>query len=358
MREEYLERIYTEKNISIYEIFPEIKNLRRFIVSTPWTREILNLPEIYGFKYIDYLKKGVYSVLNSKYFFKIFSEFNEENTNTLIFLRGGLNFSIYELLYTVYGFKKHSVSFMTSQRYQKGEHWRIKHDQYRKFVLSNMMNLFSGDVLATGTTLDNGLTILFDLMKSKGYFLNNFVFFTIGGKKSEEVLMKHLLKFKKFNPKLNFCLIYFEGRFRVVENENEFRICIPETDLIRKGGLLSPEFELSSYENINSHFERCVVYDVGARSFNYKKHIKEVIEYWEKLGNLNITFLDAFYERWFYSGTDREIFNDKINLWRKVDKKRIKKIINGFRKMEKVLKKKDFSKFIKHRIDKLNREVL
>ncbi|RLD15735.1 MAG: hypothetical protein DRI36_06705 [Caldiserica bacterium] len=353
MKREYLEKVYKNQRISIYEIKPFIENLKRFIVSTKYTSKILNLPEIYGTTYIENLKTGMKLILHSSFFKSMFKDVNESTTNVLVFLRGGLNFSLYELLYKEYGFKKHTVSFMTSERYKKKEHWRIKHDQYRKFVIMDNMNIFSGDVVATGTTLENGLNILKEYVEMKNIKIKKFVFFTIGSKKAEDIF----IRFKKYFKDTEFYLIYLEGRFKLVENENEFRICIPETDLVRKGGLISPEFEISSYNFSNSFIERCIIYDVGARAFNYKDHIKEVINYWKSLIDLNLSFEDILYERWRYFGSDKEIMEEKKFKWRNVREDLIRKAVENYRELEHKVKNTNFKKFALHRIKKLEEEL-
>ncbi|HLD29673.1 MAG TPA: hypothetical protein VJC03_04980 [bacterium] len=297
-KQESLWALKRSKEISIYRIQPVMPGFSRYVVSTPESARLLNHPEIYGFEYIHILREGMKRILGDSIFRKIFSVLDDSQTTVLHFLRGGLNFGLLDLLYRVYGFTRHSASFMTSQRYKTRAHWKIKMDQYRKFVLHPRMNIFSGDVVATGTTLENGLAIIHRLLKKNHYCLANFIFFTVGGKETEAILLRYFKKYRELYKGVRFFLIYLEGQFHLVEKKNEFRICIPETDLVRKGALLTPEFEKSAYASLYPALERCVVYDVGARAFHYQEHLEDVTGYWKSVSKLPLTVEEALLERW------------------------------------------------------------
>ena len=282
------------QNASAYKIVPH-KNIERYVVSTPHTREILNKPEIFGFEFIEKLRCGVYETLK---LFSQFEKYGDKNTSVIHFLRGGLNFGLLNMLYDAYGFNRVYGSFITSQRYKKRENWCIKDDQYRKFSLPEDATVFIGDVIATGTTLDNGLEIMRQQFLSEGKNLRRLVMMTVGCEMAEKILSKHHAAFKNNFDYEETILIYLEGRFSVPKTDNEFFACIPGTDLTKKNALLAPEFEKSQDAKITYPLERCVVYDVGARAYEYSVHIDDVIEYWNKLLHSGRTLKDVYEERW------------------------------------------------------------
>lgn len=298
-----------------YEIVPR-KKIKRYIVSTPFTRNILNKPEIIGFDYIKNMGAGVLETLK---LFIQFEKYGDKNISVLHFLRGGLNFGLFNMLNSAYGFNRISASFITSQRYKKHTDWFIKDDQYRKFSLPDDAAIFIGDVTATGTTLDNGLEILRQKCLDEDKNIRRVVMMTIGCAKAEEILTKHHELFRKNFDYEETILIYFEGRFTVPENRNDYRICIPGTDLVKKGALLSDEFRKSQYEKITYPLERCVVYDVGSRAYEYGVHVDDVIDYWRKLSHTGMTLKEAYEERWY---PNKKISNSNAAL-KKLCKKRL-----------------------------------
>ncbi|OQA89707.1 MAG: hypothetical protein BWY26_01604 [Elusimicrobia bacterium ADurb.Bin231] len=316
---EKLEKFRFASHAAVYKIVPE-KKIKRFVITTPHTRVLLNKPEIIGFDFIEQLRNGVYEIL------KIFGEFEKygsKNVAVVHFLRGGLNFGIVNMLHAAYGFNRTSASFITSQRYKKQGHWFIKDDQYRKFSLPEDANVFIGDVIATGTTLDNGLEILRKQAISEGKNIKRLIMFAVACARAEEILSKYHALFKKNFDYIETILVYFEGRFVVPNTKDAFHICIPGTDLVKRDALLAPEFIKSQSDKLTYPLERCAVYDVGARAYEYAVHIDDVINYWKKLSQSGMTLAEAYRERWplgpKIKGTNtalKKLCNTRINFLR------------------------------------------
>jgi len=318
---DFLKKISSSGNVAVYEIEPRSK-IKRFVITSSATRRILNAPEIHGFEYIYFLRKGIESFFKSSYGKKHFGGMDDSGITVLHFLRGGLNFGFVELLYKCFGFKKVNSSFMTSQRFQKGKRWMIKQDQYRKFALEGVNTIIAGDVIATGTTLKNGFDCL---LKLAGSSLENFIFFTIGTPYTEKIIERYFDIFKKRNAKFQASIFYIEGRFSLVESKDEYPLCIPGTDLVKKNALLTPEFELS--QTVSSVLERCEIYDVGARAFDWRGHFRDLIEYWEGLASREWTVLDVYNMRWPFPYNDYNSFrNIKRELWPGIREAFLKKL--------------------------------
>ncbi len=330
---DHLKKIPGQKNTALYEICPSSR-VKRYIISTPHTRKILNKPEIHGFEYTYLLRKGLENFLKTPFARNFFKDGDGAKYSVLHFLRGGLNFNFIEQFYKCYGFTKVNASFMTSQRVQKGKHWKIKHDQYRKFSLEGVTSLIAGDVIATGTTLKNG----FDCILDTDAKLDNFIFFTIGTPNTEKIINAYEEKFRKRNRHFKACIFYIEGRFELIEKKGELPYAVDGTDLVRKNALLSPEFEES--QTISSHIERCAVYDVGARAFNWRKHFRDIVEYWGFISKSEFSVPEIYNLRWPFPYSDfNEYEKAKKKVWPDISKavlkrmyeKELKKLLNAIK---------------------------
>ena len=318
---DYLKKIAGPTNTALYRICPA-SSIERYIISTPATRKILNMPEIHGFEYTYLLRKGLENFLKTPFAAKFFADAGGgAKYSALHFLRGGLNFNFIEQFYKCYGFTKVNASFMTSQRVQKGKHWQIKHDQYRKFSLEGVTSLIAGDVIATGTTLQNG----FDCILDMDVKLDRFIFFTIGTPYTEKIISAYEKKFRKKNRNFKAYIFYIEGRFELVEKKGELPFAIDGTDLIRTKALLSPEFEAS--QTIASRIERCAIYDVGARAFNWRKHFRDIVEYWQQLSKSEYSVPEIYNLRHPFPYADYDEYEKaKKKIWPELSKDTVKRL--------------------------------
>ncbi len=291
------------QDIAIYEIcgYPD-EGIKRYIVSTAQTRAICNKPEITGLEYTTKLRAAVTLALQHFPEKKVF-EIDDQSLCELVFLRGGLNFGIKEALHTAFGFNNHYATFMSSQRFKDARHrWGVRENSYRKFAFpSGPCTLVTGDVVATGVTLRAGVGAMLDEFIKEQRTLENMVLFTIGCHKTEKVLSKFLSKLRTEFPDFgNVYVVYFEGKFKLVDSKTKLNIGIPGTDFIRKDCLLAPEFELSQYEHISHALERCIIYDAGSRAFDIKEYVHDVVDYWKQVMNLaqqGVTLHEALKER-------------------------------------------------------------
>lgn len=292
-----LRQIYRDSATSLYAIAGG--PLKRFVVSTPGTRDVCNKPEVLGFTFVRHLRSAVGRALRHLPAGLGLSRLADRTVGVLHFLRGGLNFGLMEALHSTFGYNRHTASYMTSQRFLKGTRWSIKSDQYRQFSVPDQGTIFIGDCIATGTTMANGLDVLLDQCREEGKSLRGLVVFTIGCGRAEDILEAfHRKAVKAFAGYRHTTLVYLEGRFGLPQPGTTVTLAVPGTDLIRHPALVTPEFELSQYDSLSYPLERCVVYDVGARAFDSQVHLGEVIDYWEALGRSGLSLYEAYKERW------------------------------------------------------------
>ena len=335
---EYLEKITSSPEISYYEIKGEEEtDLERYVISTPQTRKICNIPEVVGVEYTSLMEEAMISALRHLPGKEFFLVIPQRQFCVFTFLRGGLNFCLREALYHAYGFNNHASSFMTSQRYMVDGKWIIKENQYRKLKAPDNATLLLGDVVATGVTLEQGFNVFLDYLRENRIRLDNLIFFTIGCENSDRIMKEADRRLRLANPSYGRTIIvYLEGKFRVAEDDTNLRIKIPGTDLLRTDALVAPEFALSQYEDVAYPLERCTIYDAGSRSFDVPEYMHDVLDYWgqmKKLAERGLTLYEGMKERWPETGWEdfQQFSEDRAREWQGVDESFLVQIHGAFK---------------------------
>lgn len=296
---EELESLQRSKEISLYELHDEqTSGVEEYIFSTPETREICNRPEKVGISFPETMRAATDKLLQLSPLKELLGQSEEMRNCVLHFLRGGLNFQLREALFDAYGFTRHYCSYMTSQRYQRGKRWKIKQDQYRKISYLPGSTILIGDCVATGSTLENGLEVLLEDAREQEQPISNLILFTIGCENAREILQDFHERFSQEFDYDRTMVFYIEARFGLSNEDMDLTVTLPGTDLLRHPAVLAPEYERSLYNRLHVPVERCTIYDLGAKSFTYQKHVNEVIEYWQKLKDSDLTLREAYRERW------------------------------------------------------------
>ena len=300
---QYLERIGSADEAILYAIRGEYDGpVDRYVVTTPESRRICNRPEVIGVEFSRIMARAVTRVLHVLPQRDAIATYSQERVCVAHFLRGGLNFGIREALQQSYGFNRHSSCFMSSQRRRVDGRWQVEEDMYRKLRIPTHAVMLVGDVVATGVTIENGLHVILEHLKSIGSSLRRLVFFTIGCHKLEKVLADFdPLAREAFDEYEGTTAVYLEGKFKLVDSRTELRIGLPGTDLVRHDCLLAPEFALSQYDDVAFALERCAIYDAGSRAFDIPTYVADVKEYWEQVERLaegGFTLAEALAERW------------------------------------------------------------
>ena len=122
-----------------------------------------------------------------------------------------------------------------------------------------------------------------DFYRDHGAKLRNIIFFTIGGSQGLEVLEQLTAEIRKYWPDFEgFITIFYEGIFNCYEPGDMGVSGINRAliDFYWKGGIVSPEFRRQTLSRRDPLFEKCTIYDGGARRYEVKEHIDEVLEFW------------------------------------------------------------------------------
>ena len=98
-----------------------------------------------------------------------------------------------------------------------------------------------------------------------------------------EILEKLTQEIRVYWPGFEgFVTVYYEGIFSCYEEGNRGVSGINRAliDFYWKGGIIAPAFRRETLSMQNPLFEKCTIYDGGARRYEIHEHIEEVLEFW------------------------------------------------------------------------------
>ena len=111
--------------------------------------------------------------------------------------------------------------------------------------------------------------------------LRNIIIFTIGGTKGIDILEKLTAEIREFWPEFEgFITVYYEGIFSTYQDKGVSGINLPDVDFYWKGGIIAPEFRRETLSMCSPLFEKCIIYDGGARRYEIHEHVEEVLDFW------------------------------------------------------------------------------
>ena len=114
--------------------------------------------------------------------------------------------------------------------------------------------------------------------------MRNIIFFTIGGNMGITVLENLTEELREYWPQFEgFYCVYHEGIFSTYKEKGITGINLPFVDFYWKDSVLAPEYREQTLADDDALFEKCTIYDGGARRYEIPEHYHEVMEYWEKL---------------------------------------------------------------------------
>ena len=133
-----------------------------------------------------------------------------------------------------------------------------------------------------GETLIHCLRYVTDFYRKNNAKLRNIIIFTMGGTKGITILENLTKEIREFWPDFEgFITVYYEGVFSTYEDKGVSGINLPDVDFYWKDGIIAPEFRRETLSMCAPLFEKCIIYDGGARRYEIHEHIEEVLEFWE-----------------------------------------------------------------------------
>ncbi|MBR5702999.1 MAG: phosphoribosyltransferase [Bacteroidales bacterium] len=233
-------------------------------------------PEVVGFDSYSAMLPETVAALRY-----LFPSGSEGDVDILTILRGGLNYPVEEACHKV-GIRVRDIHFLSCERIIE-EHVITGLDiKYEKLRVTKDRTLVIGDIIATGDTLRMCLDQVVDRFRRKGGSIRKIIFFTIGGTRAISLMERMAERISAYFPEFEgFECFFYEGIFTVYTDKGVSGINVPNIDFGWNDGVVSPEFRSFIMDNQDALFEKCIIYDGGARRYEIPVHFEEVFEYWE-----------------------------------------------------------------------------
>ena len=320
----YLEKTFLQsagqyKRTDIYRLEGGQFSNKYFIISNEGTRHLLASPEVIG--YDSYLAMcGATS--------DMLGWLKEQNAvgddaDIMTILRGGLNYPLEECCYRN-GIRINNMDFISCERVIRNNQITGLDIRYTKLSAPKDITLMIGDIIASGETLARCIRYIIAEFKRLGGSIRRMIFFTIGGTRAIELFEELTPEFRFHWPEFEgITCIFYEGIFSAYKDKGVTGISWPQIDFFWKDGVISPEFRRYVLADDDALFEKCVIYDGGARRYEIPDHYKEVTEYWTNIKDAadNFTFKDFLDEK---LGYPTPVSHEKwleLNHYQKLDKK-------------------------------------
>ena len=266
---------FSEQGVDCYRLEGGNYENEYYVVSEAETRKLLNTPEVVGYEVYHCLIPSTSQML---YYFK--EQKKVTTANILSILRGALNYPLEESCYREH-IRVHDISFLSSERVFNEDEIAGLEIKYSKLTMVPDSTLLIGDIIATGETLIHCLRYVTDFYREHGTRLRNIIIFTIGGTTGITILERLTKEIREFWPEFEgFITVYYEGIFGMYEDKGVSGINLPNVDFYWKGGIVAPEFRRETLSMCSPLFEKCIIYDGGARRYEIHEHVEEVLEFW------------------------------------------------------------------------------
>ena len=269
---------FCDQGVDCYRLKGDFLN-EYSIISEAETRKLMNHPEVVGYEVYTSLVTATSQMM---YYLKEHKKIT--SANILSILRGALNYPLEESCFREH-IRVHDISFMSSERvFDENGNMDGLAIKYCKLATVPNSTLMIGDIIASGETLVQCLRFVTDYYRQRNVQLRNIVLFTIGGTKGIELLERLTVEIREYWPDFEgFITVYYEGVFSCYE-VGDFGVSGINRALIDfywKGGIIAPAFRRQTLSMQNPLFEKCTIYDGGARRYEIQEHIQEVLEFWE-----------------------------------------------------------------------------
>lgn len=272
----YLVPKFSDQGVDCYKLENENYTNEYYVVSDAETRKLLNKPEVISY---DVYRSMLNSTGQMMYYFKQQSKVT--SANILCILRGALNFPLEESCYKEH-IRVHDISFLSSERVIREAEVVGLEVKYEKLALVPDSTLLIGDIIATGDTLVLCMKYVMDFYKKHGNKLRNIIIFTIGGSRAISHLEQLTQEIREVWPDFEgFITVFYEGVFGLYDHTGVSGINWPNIDFYWEDGIIAPEFRQQTLSMQDPLFEKCIIYDGGARRYEIQNHVEEVLDFWE-----------------------------------------------------------------------------
>lgn len=297
-----LRLIHRDNGVSIYHLdAPALLN-DYYVTSYEGSRRLLMRPEEVGYQtYLDNLPPTVEAL---RYFRNhgLGAGKNTAATGTvadgesgtphddfangldiLTILRGGLNYPVEEGCFRA-GIRVNNMNFLSCERIIRNKEILGLDIKYQKYNIVNHDTMLIGDIVATGDTLRQCFDYILDKYRKRGAELRRVIFFTVGGTRAFDLMEGFTQKIRSYWPAFEgFTCVFYEGIFSIYQDKGVAGVNVPHIDFYWHDSVLAPEYRQAVLDEDNVLFEKCIIYDGGARRYEIPEHYDEVMEYWRDL---------------------------------------------------------------------------
>ena len=282
---------------SVYKLRQDGLQNEYLIVSGDGTRRLMASPEVVGFgsyqSMVPATRQGMQYLVDNGL---------DADVNILTILRGGLNYPIEECAFRA-GLRVSNMDFLSCERIIEDDIIKGLDVRYQKVRTCKDCVMIVGDIIASGATLRMCMDHVLDWFRSHGGSFKRIVFFTIGGSNAIDLLEDLTPKVKSFSPGFEgFTCFFYEGIFNVYQDKGVLGFQVPDIDFYWGDGIISPEFREYVVAHGYSLYEKCIIYDGGARRYEIPDHYREVTAYWEEVleASERVDIMDLTHERLGY----------------------------------------------------------
>lgn len=274
------------QDVSLYRLdTPECFN-QYYVVSHEGTRRLMGSPEVIGYdsylcmvpsttEVLRYLRdKACLSSADAG------APAGPVPVEILTILRGGLNYPLEESCHHA-DIRVRNMDFLSCERHIENKQITGLDIKYEKMHAVDGATMLIGDILATGDTFAMCFSHVINFFHRNGGSIRRVIFFTIGGTRAIPLMEELGAEMKELWPEFEgISCIFHEGMFTVYTDKGVTGINVPRIDFGWQGGIVSPEFRRYVLEHDDMLFEKCIIYDGGARRYELVEHYDEVMEYW------------------------------------------------------------------------------
>ncbi len=274
LRSASLRYVGLQQDTSIYELQSAQLANKYFIISGKGSRRLMASPEVVGFdSYLALLSETVETL---RFLFP-----SGGDVDIMTILRGGLNYPIEEACFRAC-VRVRDMHFVSCERIIEDHVITGLDIKYEKLRITRDRTLVIGDIIATGDTLKMCMDEVVDRFRRKGGSIRKIIFFTIGGTRAIPLMERMTEQIGALFPDFEgFECFFYEGVFSVYRDKGMSGINVPDIDFGWNGGVISPEFRRYILARPDALFEKCIIYDGGARRYEIPVHFREVLDYWE-----------------------------------------------------------------------------
>lgn len=274
LRSASLRYVGLQQDTSIYQLQSTQLANKYFILSGEGSRRLMASPEVVGFdSYLALLPETVDAL---RFLFP-----SGGDVDIMTILRGGLNYPIEESCFRA-GVRVRDMHFVSCERIIEDHVITGLDIKYEKLRITQGRTLVIGDIVATGDTLKMCMDEVVDRFRRKGGSIGKIIFFTIGGTRAIPLMERMTEQIGALFPGFEgFECFFYEGVFSVYRDKGASGINVPDIDFCWRDGVVSPEFRRYILDRPDALFEKCIIYDGGARRYEIPVHFREVFDYWE-----------------------------------------------------------------------------